>query len=208
MGGALPGWLGPEQFPWAGVQTREHAADAGGVDLAAGHGRRGPRPLAEVAFPRPPLVWGGIGLGPPEFLAGGDLEAQHQLVVLLPGEDIDLTADHHGRGDAFADGHFPFFLEHPGPLRRACHAVHDPIPVRPAPLRPIRSGRRSRSQQVSCSDVQEEAGPLEMVSHSIPHLSPMSSGRMRKDRSVVPSLIRMRSPRNTGCACVSVSDTW
>src|SRR5439155_14372411 len=45
------GLVAPAPFSRFDVQAREDAADAGRVDSSPGHGRRGPRPLPEGAFP-------------------------------------------------------------------------------------------------------------------------------------------------------------
>ena len=85
----------PEQLSRAGIQARKDAADAECEDFSLGNRRCGPWPIAK-GIPWPGLEGGGIRLGAPDFLAARQVETQHGLVLALPGEDINPSADHHG----------------------------------------------------------------------------------------------------------------
>src|SRR5262245_24465877 len=75
--------------------------------------------------------------GLPENLSGSGVERAHDLVLLLPREQIDPVADDERRGVPESDLDLPTLSEYFRPDPWFGEGGKRPIPVRPSPLRPI-----------------------------------------------------------------------
>src|SRR5262249_53804745 len=123
-----------------------------GVDAAAVNRRRRARagPRRRHASPREGLVRGVVAVVAmaPDVLAGGGVEADDDLLVLLLGLGEHAATDHgHGREAAGQRGlpQLPGAL--PGPfLEQAC-LPRDTVQARPAPPWPVLGPRRGRSRR-------------------------------------------------------------
>ena len=80
------------------------------------------------------------------LLAIGGVQAQDDLIGVLPGEDVEPVPHQGGRCITCADGDLPLLRQGLGPLLGCGESGHLPVPIGPSPLGPV------LGQDLACTD--------------------------------------------------------